>query len=146
YVGIDREFSRQFPSHFCANLADVNPSDHAIRARKINVFEHAKSRPLIREWPFRAQSVFVDDQYLARLDFADELRMDEIKSARLKSQDVSVMEFAQGKGTPAKRIAPPDQFAFTHDDKRERSLDSSQRRKNIPAIFRGLRQEMQNDF
>jgi len=78
----------------------------------------------------------------AGLNFADELRMNQIKSARLRCQYIGIIEFAQAEWAPAKRIAHADQFAFTHDDQRERPLNPAQRRENISAIFRGLGQEM----
>src|SRR5206468_9756586 len=125
-----------------AHLTDVNPADHTVRAREIDIFEHAERWPRIRERPFGAQSVFINDQYFAGLNFADELGVNQIKSARLRSQYIGIIEFPQGEWAPAKRIAHSDQFAFTHDDKRERPLNPAQRRENISAIFRGLRQEM----
>src|SRR4030095_4123843 len=119
-----------------------NATDHTVRAREINVFEHAKCWPLVRERPFGAQSVFIDNQHFAGLNFADDLRVNQIKSARLRCQNIGIVEFTEGEWAPAKRIAHPDQFPLTHDNKRERSLNPAQRRKNISAILRGLRQKM----
>ena len=68
--------------------------------------------------------------------------MQQIESARLRCQDIGAVEFAEGERAPAKRIAHADQFAFTHDDERERALDPAQRRQNISAVLRRLRQKM----
>ena len=56
---------------------------HAVRPREIDVFEHAERWPRIRERPLGAQTVLVNDDNFAGLNFANELRMDQIKSARL---------------------------------------------------------------
>ena len=68
--------------------------------------------------------------------------MNQIESARLRRQEIGAIELAESERAPAKRIAHADQFAFTHDDQRERALDPAQRRQYISAILRGLRQEM----
>src|SRR5262249_15644582 len=115
-IGIDRKFSCQFASHFHAHFSNVNAADHAIRPREINVFEHAERGPRVREWSFRAHSVFIIDQHFAGFNLADELRMNQIKNARLGSQNIGVLRFAEGQWAPAKWIAHADQFAFTHDD------------------------------
>src|SRR5206468_6547894 len=77
-VGLNGELSRKFAAHLHPHFSDIHAADHAIRSREINVFEHAKCGPLVREWPFRAESGLVDDQDFARFNFADELRMDQI--------------------------------------------------------------------
>jgi hypothetical protein len=102
------KFSCQFASHFHAHLADVHSADHTVWAREIDVFEHAECWPRIRKRPFGAQSVFINDQHFAGFNFADELRMNQIKSARLRCHDISVIEFAKGERAPAKRIANRD--------------------------------------
>src|SRR5262249_62260341 len=72
--------------------------------------------------------------------------MNQIKSACFRCEDLRVIEFAQGERTPSKWIAHSDKFSFAHDDERERSLNPPQRRKNISAIVRWLREQVENDF
>ena len=67
-----------------------------------------KARLFIAERPLRANAVFVDDDDFARLDFANELGVDEIERARFRGENVSAIEFAQDERTPAERIAHGD--------------------------------------
>ena len=145
-VGFDRKFSRQLAAHLGADLADVYAADDAVGPRKIDVFEHAEGRLLIRERPFRAQTVLIDDQDFAGLDLANELRVNQIQRARFRRQYVGAIEFAEASGRQPNGSRTRDQFALAHDQQRKRAFNPAQRRENVSAIVRGLRQEMQNDF
>ena len=72
--------------------------------------------------------------------------MDQIEGARFGSEHVSSIEFPEREGTEAERIAHADNFAFAHNNKRERALDPPQCAQHARAVVRGLSQQMQNDF
>ena len=72
-VGFHRKLAGKFAAHFGADFADVHTADDAVRPREINVFEHAKGRLLRLKRKLRTHSVFVDDQNLTGLNFANEL-------------------------------------------------------------------------
>ena len=93
-VGFDRKFSRQLAAHLGPHFGDVDAADDAVGPREIDVFEHAKGRLLFLEGPFRAKAVLADDEDFARLDFADEFRVNEIEGASLGGEDVGAVEFA----------------------------------------------------
>ena len=80
-VGFDRKFARQLASHVRPHFADIHAADDAVRPREINVFEHAEGWLLRWERVLGAQSVFIDDQDFARLDFPNELRVDQVEGA-----------------------------------------------------------------
>ena len=61
---------------------------------EVDVFEHAEGRLLFLEGPFRAKAVLADDQDFARLDFADEFRVNEVEGTGLGGEDVGAVEFA----------------------------------------------------
>ena len=83
--------------------------------------------------------MFIDDQHFARFDFADKLSVDQIERACFRREHVCAIDFPEGEGTPAKRIAHRDEFAFAHDQERKRTLNATQRRQHISTIVRRLR-------
>ncbi len=145
-VRFDRKSPCQFASHFHSDFSDVNAAYNAVRPRKINVFEHAECGTRIRERPFRAQSVFVDNQHFARLNFADELGVNEIERACLRCEHICAVDFSQGEWPPPERIANGDEFTFTHDQQRKCTLNTTQRGQDISTIVRRLRKKVQNYF
>ena len=145
-VCIDRKPAREFASHLHAHFSDVHAADHAVRTREINIFKHAERGLFLREWPLRAQSVFIDDQHFAWLNFTNEFRVNEIKGAGFGSDHVRAVEFTECERPPAKRVAHRDELALAHDQQRKCALNPAQRGQHIAAIFRGLRKQMQNDF
>ncbi len=72
-VGLDRKLACEFATHFGAHFANIDAAEDAVRSREINVFEHAKGRLLRLKRKLRTHSVFVDDQNLTGLNFANEL-------------------------------------------------------------------------
>ena len=92
-----------------------------------------------------ADAVFVDDDDFARLDLADELRVDEVERAGLAGEDVGAVELAERERAEAERIAHADDLALAHHHEREGALDLAQRGEDAAGAGR-LREEVQDDF
>src|SRR6516164_1650325 len=90
-------------------------------------------------------AVVVDDDHLARLDFADKLSLNEVKCTALRRQNKCVIQFAQNQRSKTKWIANPNNFFLAHNHEREGTVDLAKRGQHVPMAAR-LSEQMQNDL
>src|SRR6516225_50727 len=145
YVRFDRMQPGQFPPHGYADLTDVVVADRAVRSRKIDKFEHAEGFALLLERPLRANAVIIDDHDLARLDFPDEFGVDQVKGARLRSEDEGIVQSPQNQRPKPEWIPHADNLFFAHQYEGKGSFYLADRFYGILIAAR-LSQEMQDDF
>jgi len=99
---------------------------------KIDVLKNAKCPPLLfRKGLDAAQAILVDDHNFARLDVADEFRLDQIKGARLARQHPGIPDLAEGQRPKSMRVAQADQLIFRHDDERVSAFDAPHRTHDV---------------
>jgi hypothetical protein len=89
--------------------------------------------------PFRAQSVFIDNQHFARFDLADELGVDQIERACFRREHICAIDFSEGERSPAERIAHAMSSRSLMIKSENAPSNPAQRRKDISTIVRRLR-------
>ena len=82
----------EFAAHGGAGGGDVYVVDQAVGPREVHVLEHAERLFFLPERPFAADAAVINDDDLARLDLADEFRVDEIERARFRRQHVGILQ------------------------------------------------------
>ncbi len=80
-VGVDRRLLGQRLAHALAGAVDLAAVQHAVGSSEVHELEQAELGvdPLRGERPQRPDAGGVDDDHLARLDLADEVRADDVE-------------------------------------------------------------------
>src|SRR5439155_25612049 len=108
--------TRELASHLDAHFVNVAIINRAVRAREIDIFENAKSPALmLRKCLDASQPIFVDDDDFARLDIADELRMNQIKRAGFAGEHPRVTHLAAARGAEPICVAQSYQLLLRLD-------------------------------
>ena len=102
--------------------------EHTVGAREVHELEEAQSRvdPLSVERVHAAVAVGVDDDHLARLDLAHEVRADRVKGRGLGGEHPPVIEPAEAQRAEAVGIAHADEMGLVHQHQRERAFEAGQ--------------------
>ena len=118
---------RQVFASLLAGDLDARAVDDGVRAREVDILEHARGGLALDVAVQAAELAVLDHAHFARLDVADELRAERIERAGLGSKDVAAVQHTDAKRTEAVRVARGDQLARRHDDERIRALDQPHR-------------------
>ena len=94
-VGFDVVLARELATHFLPHVVNAVSVDDAVGTREINVFKNAERALLMLRPGLNAgDTFFVDDDDFARLNIADELRVNQIQRGRFARQNVSAVRRA----------------------------------------------------
>src|SRR5207244_8222723 len=95
-----------------------------------------------------AESVFVNNDNLTRLDVADKLGMDQVQGTGFTGQHPAFIQLADAEGPEPVRIAHADQFLLSHDDERKGAFNTPNCLEQIILVFaeRRLSHQMEDDF
>ncbi|EAU66753.1 hypothetical protein STIAU_2398 [Stigmatella aurantiaca DW4/3-1] len=118
---------RQLPAQLLARLVHARAEQHRVRLGEIHLLEDAAALPGGREGLAGAQAVLVDDDHLARFDFPDELRLDEIQRRRLAGQHVAVAQPPQHHGAEAVGVSHRHQLVLRQEQEAVGPLHLAQR-------------------
>ncbi len=143
---------KQAAEHFAA-LVDGAAKNNAVRARKVDMLENALLVRLRGREVDGLNAAFGDAHHFAGLDFADILRVEQIKRAGLRSHQprneaAGRREFAENERAKAAGIAHGVEFVSGENEKRVRAFDLIQRVAERARKVAGLRarEEMDDDF
>src|SRR5258707_13070692 len=90
-------------------------------------------------------AIIINDDHFTGFDFANELRMNQVESASLRSQHKCVFQLAKNQRPKAERIPNADDLLFTKEHKCESTVNLTQCCKDIFLVSRAGEQ-VQNDF
>ena len=126
HVGLDGMLAGEVPAEFLAHPVDLSAEDGAVGTGKVDVFEDTGGRGHRAEGMKGLQPVLVDEDHLPRLDFADELGLDEIEGAGLGGDDVGAVEPAKSQGAETVGVAHGDHPGLGEKYQAVGSLDGLQ--------------------
>ena len=124
-VGLDGVLDGQPPPDLDAGGVHRAARDRGVRARQVDVLEHAALRLRCGE-PRAAHAVGVDGQQLAGLDLAHERRADDVQRGRLARDHPAALEPPEDERADAVRIAGGVEGGLVGEDQRVRPAQPGQ--------------------
>src|SRR6202034_4015154 len=104
-ISLHRMLLGQKASEALAALVHRASEDHAVRPRKINMFEDAILMRLLRRETNGFQAAARNARHFSRLHFAHVFGVDQIESARFRSSHPGSVKASETKRTKPARIA-----------------------------------------
>src|SRR6185369_15097655 len=147
-VGVNRMLLREQAAECFAALVDAAAEDDAVGAREVDMFEDAL---LVRFFGREADGFDAaarNADHFSGLDFADVLRVEEVKGAGFAGDQPGIAEFAEIKRAEASRVAYGVEFVGCQDEEGVGAFDLIQGVAQRAGKIASLRacEEVHDDF
>ena len=122
HVGVDRGLTRQRLTHALPGRVHALAVEHRVGTREVDELEEAELRVGLGV-ALRVHARRVDDEHLARLDLAHEVRADDVERGGLAGEHPPAFDAAEHERPEPVRVAHADEVRFVHHHEREATLE-----------------------
>ena len=115
-ISVDMVFTGQLATELFTDGVNLFTKDRAVRTCKVDKFEDTGGWRGFFKGPVRRHAVLINNHHLARIDFTDKLRLDQVKGTSLRGDNISTVESAESKRTETVRVTNCDHARFGEKD------------------------------